>query len=148
MSATDPASARPTARQYSGSAPVTYDDEGTGWMLFAASMLSIIAALNLIDGVAAVSNSKFYVRGAEFVIADLKTWGWILIAVAVIQAVVVAGIVLEWRGFRWAGVAIAGLNSIAQLLFMPSYPLWSLALFALDILVIYALVAYGTTSRD
>jgi hypothetical protein len=147
MSATDPR-ARPNVRQYQGGAPAAYDDEGTGWMLFAASMLSIVAALNLIDGIAAVSNSKFFVGNAEFVFADLKTWGWILIAVAVVQAVVVAGIVLEWRGFRWGGVAIAGLNAIAQLMFMPAYPLWSLALFAVDILVIYALVAYGATSRD
>lgn len=148
MSATDPARARPSVRQYEGGGPATYDDEGTGWMLFAASMLSIVAALNLIDGVAAVSNSKFFVGNAEFVFADLKTWGWILIVIAVVQGVVVAGIVLEWRGFRWAGVAIAGLNAVAQLLFMPAYPLWSLALFAVDILVMYALVAYGATSRD
>src|SRR5689334_10718628 len=120
MSTTDPA--RPTVRQYQTAEPTNYDAEGTGWMLFAAVMLSIIAVLNFIDGVAAVSNSKFYVRGAEFVVSDLKTWGWILIVIAVIQAVVVAGIVLEWRGFRWGGVAIVGLNSIAQLLFMPAYP--------------------------
>lgn len=146
MSTTDPA--RPTVRQYRTAEPTNYDAEGTGWMLFAAVMLSIVAALNFIDGVAAVSNSKFYVRGAEFVFSDLKTWGWILIVIAVIQAVVVAGIVLEWRGFRWGGVAIAGLNSIAQLLFMPAYPLWALSLFALDILVIYALVAYGAVDRS
>jgi hypothetical protein len=148
MSTPETPRARATVRQYDGPAPVTYDDEGTGWMLYGASMLAIIAALNLIDGIAAVSNSKFYVANAQFVISDLKTWGWILIVVAVIQGVVVAGILLEWRGFRWAGVAIAGLNAIAQLLFMPAYPLWSLALFALDILVIYALVAHGATSRD
>ena len=146
MSTTDPA--RPTVRQYRTAEPTNYDAEGTGWMLFAAVMLSIVAALNFIDGVAAVSNSKFYVRGAEFVFSDLKTWGWILIVIAVIQAVVVAGIVLEWRGFRWGGVAITGLNSIAQLLFMPAYPLWALSLFALDILVIYALVAYGAVDRS
>jgi hypothetical protein len=149
MSATDPAGVRPTTvRRYESDVPVTYDDEGTGWMLFAASMLSIVAALNLIDGVAAVSNSKFFVGHAEFVFGDLKTWGWILIAVAVIQAVVVAGIVLEWRGFRWAGAGIAGINAITQLLFMPAYPLWALSLFAVDILVIWALVRYGATSRD
>jgi hypothetical protein len=147
MSTADP-HARPTVRQYSGGEPVTYDDEGTGWMLFAASMLAILAALNLIDGIAAVSNSNFFVGNAEFVFSGLKTWGWILIVIAAFQALVVAGILLEWRGFRWAGVAIAGLNAIAQLLFMPAYPLWSLSLFALDILVIYALIAHGATSRD
>jgi hypothetical protein len=148
MSTSDPARAHPTVRQYSSDSPAVYDDEGTGWMLFAAAMLSIVAALNLIDGVAAVSNSKFFVGNAEFVISDLKTWGWVLIVIAVLQGVVVAGILLEWRGFRWAGVTIAALNGIAQLMFMPAYPLWSLALFAVDILVIYALVAYGAVSRD
>ena len=44
----------------------------------------------------------------------------------------------------WFGVFCASLNAIAQLLMLPAYPLWSLALFAIDILVIYGLVAYGT----
>src|SRR3954453_23214434 len=143
MSTTDPAQPRAPVRQYQTREPTNYDAEGTGWMLFAAVMLSIIAVLNFIDGIAAVSNSKFYVRDAEYVFSDLKTWGWILIVIAVAQAVVVAGVILEWRGFRWAGVAIVGLNSIAQLLFMPAYPLWALSLFALDIMVIYGLIAYG-----
>lgn len=148
MSTTDPRM-RPTVRQYTGSAPSGYEDyEGTGWVLFAASMLAILASLNFIDGIAAVSSSKFFVRDAEFVISSLNTWGWILIVVAAIQGLVVTGILLGWRGFRWGGVAIAGLNAIAQLLFMPAYPLWSLSLFALDILVIYALVAHGAISRD
>jgi hypothetical protein len=81
----------PSVRQYRTAEPTAYAEDGTGWMLFAAVMLSIIAALNFIDGVAAVSNSKFYVANAEFVFSDLKTWGWILIVIAVVQAVVVAG---------------------------------------------------------
>jgi hypothetical protein len=38
---------------------------------------------------------------------------------------------------------ILGLNAIAQLLMMPAYPFWSLAIFTLDILAIYGLIAYG-----
>jgi hypothetical protein len=34
-------------------------------------------------------------------------------------------------------------NAIAQLLMMPAYPFWSLSIFALDILAIYGLIAYG-----
>ena len=44
---------------------------------------------------------------------------------------------------NWVGVTFAGLNAIAQLLAMPAYPFWSICLFALDVLVIYALVAHG-----
>jgi hypothetical protein len=38
---------------------------------------------------------------------------------------------------------VLSLNAIAQLLMMPAYPFWSLCIFAVDILAIYGLVAYG-----
>ena len=39
-------------------------------------------------------------------------------------------------------LVLAG-NSIVQLMMMPAYPFWSLSIFALDILAIYGLIAYG-----
>ena len=44
---------------------------------------------------------------------------------------------------RWVGVVALAANAIAQLLMMPAYPFWSLSIFALDILAIYGLLAYG-----
>jgi hypothetical protein len=64
-----------------------------------------------------------------------------------IQLGTAAGVWLQWRGARWVGVAIAALNAIAQLMFMPAYPLWALCLFTLDVLVIYGLIAHGARSR-
>jgi hypothetical protein len=122
--------------------------ELSGWYYFAGILLGILGVLNVIWGIAAIGDSRFFVGDAKFILSDLNTWGWILIVIAAIQAVAAVGILVEWRGFRWVGVAIAGLNSIAQLLFMPAYPLWALTLFALDILVIYALVAYGAVDRS
>ena len=43
------------------------------------------------------------------------------------------------------GVISATFNAAAQLFFLPSYPLWSLAIFAVDILIIYGLIVYGGT---
>jgi hypothetical protein len=40
-------------------------------------------------------------------------------------------------------VFVLGANSIVQLMMMPAYPFWSLSIFALDILAIYGLIAYG-----
>jgi hypothetical protein len=49
---------------------------------------------------------------------------------------------------RWVGVAIAVLNAILQMIVvMPAYPFWSLCLIALDVLVIYGLIAHGSRSR-
>ena len=118
-------------------------DRGLGWVVFAGCMLCLVGTLNVIYGIAAISNSKFYTANATYVFSDLKTWGWIILLIGVIQFVAAFGI---WAGSewgRWVGIISAGANAIAQLLFIPAYPFLSLALFAIDLLVIYGLVAYG-----
>ncbi len=36
-----------------------------------------------------------------------------------------------------------GVNAIVQLMMIPAYPFWSLSIFAMDILAVYGLAAYG-----
>jgi hypothetical protein len=116
---------------------------GDGWVLFAGVILAMLATLNLIDGIAAVSNSTFFTNNAKYVLSGLNTWGWVLICVSVVQGLTALGVWMRVKGVRWVGVAIAAINAIVQLLVIDAYPFWSLAMFSLDILVIYALVAYG-----
>jgi hypothetical protein len=116
---------------------------GYGWVIFAGCMLALVGSLNFIYGIAAISNSKFFVNDAKYVFSDLNTYGWVLLSIGTIQFVAAFGI---WSGSelaRWIGVGSAGLNAVAQMLAIPAYPFLSLALFAVDILVIYGLVAYG-----
>jgi len=50
---------------------------------------------------------------------------------------------------RWFGIVVASVNAIGQLYYVPAYPIWSLMLFSVDILIIYGLVAYaGHRLRD
>jgi uncharacterized membrane protein (DUF2068 family) len=122
----------------------TYDAEkGVGWVLYAGIMLMLLGILNFIFGVAAVSNSKFYIQDAQYILSSLNTYGWILLVIGVIQFCVAFAIWAGTEWGRWLGVLAAGLNSIAQLLFIPAHPFIALAMFSLDILVIYGLVAYG-----
>jgi hypothetical protein len=116
---------------------------GYGWVVFAGSMLALVGTLNFIYGIAAVSNSKFYVRDVSYVISDLNTWGWFLLIIGAIQFLAAFGI---WTGSelaKWIGILSAGANAIVQMLALPGYPFLSLALFTIDILVIYGLVAHG-----
>ena len=116
---------------------------GGGWITFAGVMILIVATLNIIDGIAAVSRSKFFIGDAKYVFSDLHTWGWIMLVIGCIQVLVAFGI---WAGnqlARWAGILIVSLNMIAQLLFLPSYPFLALSIFALDVMVLYGLIAYG-----
>jgi hypothetical protein len=77
------------------------------------------------------------------VFADLKTWGWIILVLGILQLLVGLGVLVENQFARWTGVVILSLNALAQLLMIPAYPFWSLAIFAIDILAIYGLIAYG-----
>jgi hypothetical protein len=54
-------------------------------------------------------------------------------------------------GRAWArvvGITLAALSAIANFLFLPYYPFWSLLIIALDVLVIWALAAHGQEIRD
>lgn len=55
-----------------------------------------------------------------------------------------------WQGGgygRWFGICVAALSAIGALLSIPAYPFWSLAIFAIDVLIIYGLAAYGGQRR-
>jgi hypothetical protein len=125
----------------------TYEDSerGFGWLLFAATMLGLAGALTIIDSIVALSRSKFYTSNSSYVFTDLRTWGWITLVVGVLLIVAAMG-VFSGSGFaRWFGIFAAGLNAIG-LFGSPTsqqYPFWSLIIFALDVLVIYALAVYG-----
>jgi hypothetical protein len=126
--------------------PSGYDVEerhGYGWLIFAGTMLCIVGVLNVIYGIAAVSDSKFFVHDVKYVISGLNTWGWFMIVVGAAQVGAAFSIWARTEWGRWVGVATAGVNAIVQLLAIPSYPFLSLALFSVDILIIYGLVAYG-----
>ena len=128
-----------------GSERTTYTEQerGSGWITFAGVVIVVVSVLNMIDGIAAVSKSSFFVADARYVISDLNTWGWIVLGLGVIQMIVAFGI---WAGnqlARWTGIVIVSLNAIAQLLFIPAYPFWSLSIFTLDLLVLYGLAAHG-----
>ena len=131
--------AGPSSTSYAG-----YDDErGQGWVIFAAVLLLTIGALNVIDGIAAISRANFYVGNAHYVFGDLRAWGWTALILGALMVIVGLGVIARNQFARWTGVVILSLNALAQLLMIPAYPFWSLAIFAVDILALYGLITYG-----
>jgi len=122
----------------------TYDDEhGLGWVMFAGVLLLTVGTINVIDGIAGISKAHFFVANARYVFGDLNTWGWVVLCLGALQILVGLGVFAKNQIARWSGVGVLCLNALAQLLMMPAYPFWSLAIFAIDIVAIYGLVAYG-----
>jgi hypothetical protein len=132
-----------------GKAPYDYDDlrRGQGFVTFAGVMLMIAGVLNTIYGIAGIDKATFFTQNAKYVFADLKTFGWIVLALGVTQILAALAI---WNGVswgRWFGVACASVNMILQMLWIPSAPFLALTILVLDILAIYGLLVYGGQRR-
>jgi hypothetical protein len=122
-------------------------EERSGWVTFAAVLLLLGGALSVIYGIAAIGNSKFFTQNAQYIFSSLKTWGWITLFIGILQ--LLAGGSL-WRGGLYGrifAIAVASLSAIGALLSLPAYPFWSLAVFALDIVIIHQVAAHGTEGR-
>jgi hypothetical protein len=119
----------------------------SGWVTFAGIMLLIAGVLNVIYGIAAIGDSNFFVNNAHYVISDLNTWGWVALVIGVLQFLAALSL---WQGGlygRIVGIVAAGLGAIAALLSIPAYPFWSLAVFALCVVIIHQIAAHGTEGR-
>jgi hypothetical protein len=137
-----------TADERVARAPAAYDydsdaQRGDGWVTFAGVMLMIAGIMNFIGGIAAIDDANFYVNDARFIFSDLNTWGWVITLLGSVQVLAAVGIWARNGFSRWLGVLFASGNAVAQLLMLPAYPLWSLAIFTLDILIVYGLIVYG-----
>jgi uncharacterized membrane protein HdeD (DUF308 family) len=141
---------RPMAQTYEPASRPTesaYELEGKPWVLFAGIMILLVGVMNVIYGIAAIDKSTFFVQDAKYVFAELNTWGWVLLVVGVVQLIAAFGIWSRRAWGRWIGIISASGNAVVQLLFISSYPLASLALFAVDLLVIYGLVSWDYRDR-
>ena len=111
----------------------------SGWWVFAGVLLLIVGVLNIVYGIAAIGDSRFFTEDAAYIISGLNTWGWILLIVGVLELVAAFSLFSGGEFGRWFGIFIASLNAIGALLALPAAPFWSLAVFALAIIVIYKL---------
>jgi hypothetical protein len=59
--------------------------------VFAGMLLGIGGVLNVIYGIAAIGNSKFFTENATYILSNLNTWGWIALVIGVLQLFAVVG---------------------------------------------------------
>ena len=120
----------------------------SGWVIFAAVMLFIAGVLNVIYGIAAIGDSKFFIQDQKYILSNLNTWGWITLVLGGAQ--LFAGYSL-WSGGLYGrvfAIGAAGLSAITALLSIPAYPLGSLAIFAIDIIVIQQVAKHGAAGVE
>lgn len=114
----------------------------SGFLGFAGVLAIMLGGFNIIEGFFALFNDR-YIRLAngQFYVFDRTGWGWIHIILGIIMLIVGFGILSAKTWARVAGVILAVLAGIVQMLYLPIYPFWSIMNIAIIVFVIYALTA-------
>jgi hypothetical protein len=116
---------------------------GTGRAFFAAILLMVAGTVNIIYGIAAISDSRFFVNQTRYVFSDLNTWGWITLLLGIIALVASFSVLRGGIFGRTIGIVVAGLSAVGALLAVGgAYPFWSLGVFALCVAIIHGLAVY------
>ena len=116
-----------------------------GWIAFAAVMMILVGIFHGVQGLMALFQDEYFLvsKSGLTVHADYTTWGWIHLIGGII--IVLAGIAL-FTGRIWArvlGVVLAMISVVVNIGFLAAYPIWSVLMIAVDILVIWALTVHG-----
>ena len=114
-----------------------------GLTAFAAVVMMISGVWHALAGVGALVNDKVYVTTPRYIYSfDLTAWGWALIILGVAVAAAGFAVLLGETWARVVGIVVASLSLIANFLFLPHYPFWSVVIIALDVAAIWALATY------
>jgi uncharacterized membrane protein HdeD (DUF308 family) len=117
---------------------------GEGWISFAGIVLMIAGFLNFVWGIAAIDESSFFTDEGRYILFDdLNAWGWFFLIVGVLQMAAAVSIWNRNAFGQLLGIFSASINIIILLFTVNAYPFAAFMLFIIDVLVIYALTAYG-----
>lgn len=116
-----------------------------GWTTFAGVMMTILGVFHGIAGLTALFNDEYFVVGSSGLVLELDytAWGWAHLALGAL--LVGAGMSL-FSGHmfgRVLGVLVAAISAIVNVGFLAAYPVWSVVMIAIDVIVIYAIVVHG-----
>jgi hypothetical protein len=121
-----------------------------GWIVFAGMMLMLVGSFHVIQGFVALFRDEVFVVGQKGLVlnVDYTAWGWTHIIGGAI-AILVGGCLLA--GQMWAriiAVIVAALSAIVNVAFLPAYPIWSVMMIAVDVLVIWAITVHGSEVKS
>jgi hypothetical protein len=120
-----------------------------GWIVFAGTIMVMLGIFHVIQGFVALFNEQYFLVGSSGLVVnmDFTTWGWLQIIAGTIVAA--AGACL-FTGQMWArvvGVLLAMVSALVNISFLAAYPVWSLMMIALDVIVILALTVHGSEMK-
>ena len=110
----------------------------------------IAGTFQVLAGLTALFNDDYFLVTSNNLILEVNytAWGWVHLALGTLLLIGGASLLTGGMTGRIIGVIAATLSAISNLVFIAAYPVWSVIMIALDVIVIYAIVVHGRELED
>jgi len=120
-----------------------------GWVYFGATLLVLIGAMQLVQGLGALFNPDFFIATKNNIfVFDLTTWGWIH---TILGVAALAGGIGTMAGAGWArivSVVLTALIMLSSIAYITTFPLWATFVLVVGGFIIYAMTVHGDETAN
>jgi hypothetical protein len=114
-----------------------------GWVTFAGVLLAVLGALNILEGLVALLRRQVtFIDGDSLVVVNLTGLGVVMIVFGALLAAAGIGLITRSRVARIAAIVIVSLHALVQIGSLGAYPVWSLLMITLDVIILFALTVH------
>lgn len=149
----------PSTRQYVPRPTRSFDDTRAaeprprgavlGFTITASVLMMVSGLWNFLEGLAAIIRGSFFVVLPNYVYnVSVTGWGWIHLILGAAVFVAGAFLFMDKMWARVVGVVLACISAVFNFLYIPYQPVWSVIVIALDIFIVWALLAPRTRYAD
>jgi len=112
-------------------------------------MMLMVGVFQAIEGLVALFNKGFYAASNGLVVhVNYNVWGTVHLLLGILLILAGVGVLAGNLAARILAVGLAGFSAIVNLVFIEAYPIWSVLIITIDVLVIYAVTVHGRELRD
>lgn len=117
-----------------------------GWIGFAGIMMVLLGCLHIFQGLVALFNDDYFLVASSGLVVnvDFTAWGWTYLIGGIIVLLGGFGVLAGQMWARILGVLMALVSAIVNVAFLAAYPLWSLTMIVIAVVVIMALTVHGS----
>ncbi|WP_431956973.1 DUF7144 family membrane protein [Nocardia lijiangensis] len=121
----------------------TQQSVAAGASIGAAILLMAVGILSIFEGISAIAKDDIIVTTPNYAFQlNTTSWGWIHLILGILLVLAAAGLMTGALWARIVAVFLAALSILANFLWLPYYPWWSIVIIALNVVVIWAVTTW------
>ena len=117
-----------------------------GIVSFTAVLFTLTGFFHAIQGLGALVKKEYFDE-STLLYSNLQVTGWVWVVLGLLQIGAAYMIVGRASGGRVLGIVLATLSALVSFFTMGAYPVWSIVVIAVDLLMIYGLTVHGDALR-